>query len=116
MLRSLIMSATAGILLASCASAAIAANPLMGRWHLSSWQPNTNPNWVGPVCTVTDIVFTPTSTTSYDPKANPALPVTYNVQPGKVVVSGGNDVIYYLVDANHIRRDDMGKCVYQRAG
>ena len=65
---------------------------------------------------MTGIVFTPKSTTSFDPGANPALPVTYNVQPTKVVVSGGNDVIYLIVDPTHIQRNDMGKCTYRRDG
>jgi hypothetical protein len=110
------LNVATAIVLASCASAGNAANPLLGRWHLVSWQPNTNPNWVGPQCTVVDVVFTPTSTVSYDPNANPAIPVTYNVQPTRVVVSSGTDVIYTFINANTVERDDFAKCTYRRAG
>jgi hypothetical protein len=89
------------------------ANPLIGTWHLSGETPLANAPNVH--CQITQIVFTPTSTTAFDPKQNPTLAATYNISAQRVVVtSEGGDVIYFLKGADHIQRDDWFKCTYSR--
>ena len=116
MARWSVTSLAGAALLVSCASGASASNPLIGRWHLQSWVKNTNPNWLAAVCSDDDLSFSPTAVTTQTARNSQTIAVSYNVQPTRVVVSSANDVIYILLDANHIRRDDMGKCTYRRVG
>ena len=89
------------------------ANPLIGSWQLSGETPNKN--MPGVHCQITRMDFTTSSTTSYDPDANPALAVRYVADAKRVIVSSqGGDVIYYVLDANHVQRDDWFRCTYER--
>lgn len=115
MVRKISLLLAAALSAAGLGACGADANPLIGKWHMSGETPIAS--MPGVHCTITDMVFTATSTTSYDPAANPPLNVTYLLSDKRAAVrSEGGDVIYFIIDANHIRRDDAFQCTYQRAG
>ncbi len=94
-------------------SCGAASNPLIGSWRLAGETPNRN--MPGVHCQITRMDFTASSTTSYDPEANPAIAVRYLANARRVVVtSQGGDVIYDVIDADHVQREDWFKCLYVR--
>ncbi|HEY1750719.1 MAG TPA: hypothetical protein VGG29_05620 [Caulobacteraceae bacterium] len=97
-----------------------ADNPLLGKWHLSSYvangaTPDVTCGWV-------DLVFTPNQQILIDAHGSQAPgPVTYNYVPGgsseNVIGSSGGFVIYKLLGPDDIEQDSAyTNCKYHRAG
>lgn len=91
-------------------------NTLIGKWHIAGYTPLAS--MPGVDCGVTDLEFTPTTAQSFNGSVTGGkIAVTYNLAAkGEVIVSSANDVIYDIIDDNHIRAEDWFKCAYTRTG